>query len=48
MINGKGVIKMEQEKFEQMKNVCLEIEQIAQNVPEVYLEVLAIRRTMFR
>jgi hypothetical protein len=42
------VIKMNHERFEQMKNMCLEIEEIAQNVPEVYLEVLAIKRTMFK
>jgi hypothetical protein len=42
------VIKMDQEKFEELKNRCLEVENIAHNVPEVYLEVLAIRRTMFR
>jgi hypothetical protein len=39
---------MEQEKFEELRNRCLEIEEIAQNIPEVYLEVLEIRRTMFR
>ena len=47
-IKTKEVVKMNQEKFEELRNICLEIEEIAQNVPEVYLEVLAIRRTMFR
>lgn len=39
---------MDQEKFEALRNACLEVEGIAQNIPEVYLEVLRIRRTMFR
>jgi len=30
---------MNQETFEDLKNRCLEIEEIAENLPEVYLEI---------
>jgi hypothetical protein len=40
--------KMDQERFEELRNRCLEVEEIAHNIPAVYLEVLEIRRTMFR
>jgi len=41
-------MNMNQEKFEHLKNRCLEIEEIAENVPEVYLEVLEINRLVNR
>ena len=41
-------MNMNQEKFEFLKNRCLEIEEIAKNVPEVYLEILEINRLINR
>jgi hypothetical protein len=38
---------MDQEKFEALRNRCLEVEEIAHNIPQVYLEVLEIRRSTF-
>jgi hypothetical protein len=39
---------MNQEKFEHLKNRCLDIEEIAQNLPEVYLEILETSRLVNR
>lgn len=44
----KIVNNMNREKFEHLKNRCLEIEEIAQNLPEVYLKILEMSRLVNR